>query len=86
MSDKEIEANFKRATNHTGPNPEYEIPDLRYRQNPMSQKRSSGKYRDGCLLNSKRPYTVYQQSPEGLLSNNVYGTKGSHFRFLTEKT
>ncbi|MDX8416439.1 hypothetical protein [Absicoccus intestinalis] len=50
----------------------------------MSQKRSSGKYRDGCLLSSKRPYTVYQQSPEGLLFDNAYGTKGSHFRFLTD--
>ena len=59
---------------------------LRYRQNPMSQKQSSGKYRDGCLLSSKKPYTVYQQSLERLLFDNAYGTKGSHFRFLTEKT
>lgn len=38
MSDKEIEANFKRATNHTKPNPGYEIPDFKIPAKPNVTK------------------------------------------------
>lgn len=65
MSEKEIEANFKRATNHTGPNPKYEMPNFKALAKELVRPNVTKsilweEYRDACLLNSKRPYSQTQ--------------------------